>query len=75
MTLKPSDFVHVADGREFTGFFPPEVQALHGIPLEGEKEGVAIVMDVAKEGDPDYEKVLLGWMLGRGYILKDRAES
>lgn len=68
--LQPSDFISVRDSAPFAGEFPKVVHALHSKTVAGK---TAIVADTARQGDPDYEKVLTGWMLEQGYILKEPA--
>lgn len=67
--LKPSDFISVKDSAPFKGEFPKVVQALHSKKVGN---NTAIVADVARKGDPDYDKVLMGWMLDQGYIFSNR---
>jgi hypothetical protein len=61
-------FISMRTGEKYTGELPELVSHPYS-----ERDGDTIVtkVDTAKKGDPGYEKVLVGYMFARGYIVEE----
>lgn len=73
--LKPSDFINIVTGEDFTGEFPEKIYALATEEFKGDGGQnliSATKMIPAKKGDTNYDDVLPSHLLRDGYVLKSR---